>query len=69
MEADSDGNRQEILERGDREIAEWVVSRPEILKLVIDLTRNDMEQDNTNVDQSVSRVLLTFKNFNCWFQY
>jgi hypothetical protein len=67
MEAGSGGSSQEILERGgsDREIAEWVVSRSEILKFVIDLTRNDMEQDDTNVDQSVSRVISTcyIKNF------
>ncbi|CAG8626502.1 1144_t:CDS:2 [Paraglomus occultum] len=51
-EADSDENSQEILERGDREIAEWVASRPEILKLVMDLTRNDKKQDDAYVDQS-----------------
>jgi hypothetical protein len=56
---DSGRSSQEILERGDQEIAEWVVSRPEILQLVIDLTRNDKKQDDTHMDQSVSRVIFT----------
>ena len=48
-----------------KRLSEWVVSRPEILRLVIDLTRNDKKQDDTYMNQSVSRVIFTcyIKNF------
>ena len=46
-----------------KRLSEWVVSRPEILRLVIDLTRNDKKQDDTYMNQSVGRVI-----FTCYIQ-
>ena len=57
---DSGRSSQEIVERSDQDCPSGLSV---ILRLVIDLTRNDKKQDDTYMNQSVSRVI-----FTCYIQ-